>query len=52
LSKGVANWIDLVHMVFLYLSMLRASGPQEYIFEEIKAVSEMKFGERALSHAH
>ena len=43
-DKGLANWMYVANSVFQYLNMLRIAGPQKWIFEEIKAAAELKYG--------
>ena len=35
-EEGIEHVDDIVTLVFQYLNMLRAAGPQEWVFEECK----------------
>jgi secreted Zn-dependent insulinase-like peptidase len=43
-DRGLANWMSVAKIAFEYLDLLRRLGPQQSVFEEIKRVSEIKFG--------
>lgn len=38
-DAGVLVWAEVATVVFQYISMLRAEGPQEWVFNELKSVS-------------
>ncbi|GLE05992.1 hypothetical protein PINS_up015203 [Pythium insidiosum] len=40
---GISHWDEIVHVVFEYLSMLRASGLPAWIFEELQALSDISY---------
>jgi nardilysin len=42
-DAGVAAWRDVAALVFQYCSLLRASGPQQWIFAELAAIKNMEF---------
>ncbi|GFT52795.1 insulin-degrading enzyme [Nephila pilipes] len=42
-EKGLEHTDDIVTLLFQYLTMLREVGPQEWIFQECKKLSEMTF---------
>ena len=42
-EEGIEHVDDSIHVVFQYLSMLKNSGPQERIFQEIKDLRKMRF---------
>ena len=42
--RGLANWPVVVRRVQQYLDMLRAAGPLEWIFEEMKLIARTKYG--------
>jgi secreted Zn-dependent insulinase-like peptidase len=43
LNAGPGLGLAPVGLLFQYLSLLRAAGPQEWVWREIKAISDMKF---------
>lgn len=43
-DEGICNWIAVVQHVNAYLNMLRSNGPQEWIYEEIKQIAQIEFG--------
>lgn len=43
LMAGPGFGLAPVMMIFQYLKMLRNQEPQEWVFEELKAIGEMKF---------
>jgi secreted Zn-dependent insulinase-like peptidase len=40
---GFANWILVADMIFSYLDMLRRNGPIEWIFDELKTISQLEY---------
>ncbi len=42
-EEGLSNLDEIVSMVFAYMDLLRAKGPQEWIQTEAQTVSEMQF---------
>ncbi|KAK1840286.1 a-pheromone processing metallopeptidase ste23 [Colletotrichum chrysophilum] len=42
-EKGLENYKDVVKIVFQYVSLLRESTPQEWIFDEIKTMDDIHF---------
>ena len=42
-EEGIKHVDDIVMLVFQYLSMLRAQGPQEWVFNECKDLNAMQF---------
>ena len=42
-EEGINHVDDIVMLVFQYLSMLRAQGPQEWVFNECKDLNSMQF---------
>ncbi|CAL1267103.1 unnamed protein product [Larinioides sclopetarius] len=42
-EEGLEHTDDIVTLLFQYLTMLREAGPQEWIFQECKKLSEMTF---------
>jgi len=42
-EEGIDHVDDIVTLVFQYLNMLRAEGPQEWVFDECKKLGEMNF---------
>jgi nardilysin len=42
-DAGLAAWRDVAALVFQYTSLLRDSGPQEWIFAELAAIKNMEF---------
>jgi secreted Zn-dependent insulinase-like peptidase len=46
---GLERWQDVVTVVFQYIAMLKAVGPQEWVFQELRDASlmEYNFGQEA-----
>lgn len=42
-EEGLDHTDDIVHLVFQYLNMLRAEGPQRWIFQELQELWRMAF---------
>lgn len=42
-ESGIAHWEDIVHAVFEYLTMLRASKYPDWVFDELRAISDISF---------
>lgn len=42
-QTGVRNWLDLVDILFRYMGMLKSKGPQEWVFQEIRDVSNIQY---------
>ena len=42
-DHGVNNINDIISCIFAYIGMLKRSGPQDWIWEELKDMSDMKF---------
>lgn len=42
--SGMANWVYVVAIIYKYLDMLLASGPQEWVSEELRQMGEVNFG--------
>eukprot|EP00271_Cylindrocystis_brebissonii_P012852 TRINITY_DN32367_c0_g1_i1.p1 TRINITY_DN32367_c0_g1~~TRINITY_DN32367_c0_g1_i1.p1 ORF type:complete len:963 (+),score=199.34 TRINITY_DN32367_c0_g1_i1:121-2889(+) len=42
-EKGLEKVMDVIGLVFQYLALLRQVGPQEWVFQELKAMAEMEF---------
>lgn len=42
-DKGFANWTEVNAIVFQYIRMLEAKGPQEWIFKEIKQLGDIYY---------
>jgi insulysin len=42
-EAGLENFEDILVYVFQYIKLLKESGPQEYVFEELKEVGEVNF---------
>jgi hypothetical protein len=42
-SEGLADWVSVAGRVFEYLAMLRAEGPQEWVYEEMRRIAEIDF---------
>lgn len=40
---GLDRWQDVVTTVFQYIAMLKAAGPQEWVFEELRDASLMEY---------
>jgi nardilysin len=40
---GFANWILVVDIVFSYLEMLRRNEPVEWVFDELKSISQLEY---------
>ncbi|KAI5961327.1 STE23 [Candida theae] len=41
--EGLRNWQDIVKTTFDYLNLIKEQGPQKWIWEEIKSMSEVNF---------
>ena len=41
--KGLANWFEVVTLLFAYLHMLCKHGPQEWVYEELRDMAEIDF---------
>lgn len=41
--NGFANWVIVVQKLFQYLAMLKLSGPQKWIFDEIRSMGEANY---------
>lgn len=42
-DQGMANWISVADIIFKYVRLLEARGPQEWIFEELKQMGRIDF---------
>ena len=42
-KEGLAKPLEILQYTFAYLKMLKESGPQEYVFREIKRMKELNF---------
>jgi insulysin len=42
-KTGLDHINDVVHMVFAYLDLLRTTGPQEWVQQELQTVAELQF---------
>ncbi|KAJ3143098.1 Insulinase (Peptidase M16) [Physocladia obscura] len=42
-EEGTRHWEEIVVLVFEYIEMLREGGIKDWIYEECKAISEMRF---------
>jgi len=42
-EQGLCHQMEVAGLVFQYLAMLRSHDPQEWVFREIQAMSELKF---------
>ncbi|KAI9336531.1 Metalloenzyme, LuxS/M16 peptidase-like protein [Obelidium mucronatum] len=42
-EEGSKYWEDIVVMIFQYIEMLKAAGVQEWIYDECKILSELRF---------
>ncbi|MEW5302568.1 MAG: hypothetical protein WDW38_002287 [Sanguina aurantia] len=55
LAEGAGCGLAVVDLVFQYLAMMRAEGPQEWVWQEMKAIADMRFKfqeeEDAMEHA-
>lgn len=43
-EKGIVNWPQVVCVVYQYLSMLKATPPQKWIFDELQQMTKIGFG--------
>lgn len=43
-AMGIANWVAVVHVLYAYLRLLRDSGPQRWVFDELKAIADLEYG--------
>ena len=41
--KGLANWFQVVALLFAYLHMLHRNGPQEWVYQELRDMAEIDF---------
>lgn len=41
--EGLKYYKEIIHVVFEYISLMRASAPQEWIFDEMKVMAEVNF---------
>lgn len=44
-DKGFANWMEVVSLVHQYISMMRATGPQQWVHDEIRQLAEIYYSE-------
>ena len=42
-ERGLANWIYVVKLVYLYIDLLKREGPQEWIFRELQQVAQIDY---------
>lgn len=42
--QGMANWVEVVSVVYEYLRMMAREGPQSWIYEELKTMGQLEFG--------
>ncbi len=42
-KKGVVHFRWVISLVFAFINKLRKEGPQQYIFNELKSISELMF---------
>jgi insulysin len=42
-EKGLERWRDLVKLFFRYVAVVRAAGPQEWIFDEQRTMADVNF---------
>lgn len=56
-EDGPQRYQDIIKLIFRYIAMLKSKGPREWIFEEIKQITDMEFnfeskldGSEATSH--
>ena len=42
-EAGLASWRDVAALVFQYIRLLRDSGPQRFVFDELQAVKQQEF---------
>ncbi|CAJ1457602.1 unnamed protein product, partial [Effrenium voratum] len=42
-QKGLTVWPEVAHCGFLYLSMLKTQGPQQWVFEELRRAQDMSW---------
>jgi insulysin len=42
-KKGLKQWERVLEIVFKYAQINRDAGPQQYIFDEVKRIGEIKF---------
>ncbi|CAM9165979.1 unnamed protein product, partial [Choristocarpus tenellus] len=42
-KTGVRHWLDIVEAMYCYIAMLRREGPQEWVFNEIRDVSDILY---------
>ncbi|KAI9790783.1 MAG: Insulinase (Peptidase M16) [Candelina submexicana] len=50
-EDGLANYEEIIKVIFQYISMVREAGPQQWIFEEMKGLAEVDFRFREKSPA-
>jgi secreted Zn-dependent insulinase-like peptidase len=43
LHAGPGLGLAVVALVFAYIKLLRAAGPQEWVWRELKAIADMRF---------
>ncbi|KAI9803791.1 MAG: hypothetical protein M1825_001671 [Sarcosagium campestre] len=50
-EDGLANYREIVKVIFQYIALLRDAGPQEWVFDELKGMAEVDFRFRQKSAA-
>lgn len=48
-THGLAHWMYVVDWVYAYLGMLRSSGPEKWVFDELQRTADIKFRKYGIS---
>ena len=42
---GLANWPLVIRYIYDYMEIIKQAGPQQWVFDEMKNISQIKYGE-------